>query len=52
MRRLGIITGLTQRTPELLAKEIARCRDMTNKPLREPDISPDVHAQPYRYIAA
>ena len=23
---LGIITGLTQRTPELLAKEIARCR--------------------------
>src|ERR1700733_5615403 len=29
---LGIITGLTQRTPELLAKEIARCREMTNKP--------------------
>ena len=29
---LGIITGLTQRTPELLAKEIARCRDMTDKP--------------------
>jgi NAD(P)H-dependent flavin oxidoreductase YrpB (nitropropane dioxygenase family) len=29
---LGIITGLTQRTPELLAKEIARCRDMTAKP--------------------
>src|SRR5579862_7186453 len=29
---LGIITGLTQRTPELLAKEIARCRDMTKKP--------------------
>ena len=24
---LGIITGLTQSTPELLAKEIARCRD-------------------------
>ncbi|MGE0830551.1 MAG: NAD(P)H-dependent flavin oxidoreductase [Hyphomonadaceae bacterium] len=29
---LGIITGLTQRTPELLAKEIARCREMTSKP--------------------
>ena len=29
---LGIITGLTQRTPELLAREIARCREMTSKP--------------------
>ena len=29
---LGVITGLTQRTPELLAREIARCRDMTDKP--------------------
>jgi NADH:quinone reductase (non-electrogenic) len=29
---LGIITGLTQRTPELLTKEIARCREMTDKP--------------------
>jgi len=29
---LGIITGLTQRTPELLAKEIAKCRAMTDKP--------------------
>ncbi|MBB6193261.1 nitronate monooxygenase [Sphingobium wenxiniae] len=29
---LGIITGLTQRTPELLAKEIARCREMTDRP--------------------
>src|SRR5918994_3778332 len=29
---LGLITGLTQKTPELLAKEIARCRDMTDKP--------------------
>lgn len=29
---LGIITGLTQRTPEKLAQEIARCRDMTDKP--------------------
>jgi nitronate monooxygenase len=29
---LGIITGLTQGTPEKLAAEIARCRDMTDKP--------------------
>jgi NADH:quinone reductase (non-electrogenic) len=29
---LGIITGLTQRTPEALAAEIRRCRDMTDKP--------------------
>src|SRR5262245_10501026 len=29
---LGIITGLTQRTPEALANEIRRCRDMTAKP--------------------
>jgi NADH:quinone reductase (non-electrogenic) len=29
---LGIITGLTQRSPEDLAKEIARCREMTDKP--------------------
>ncbi len=29
---LGIITGLTQKTPELLAKEIARCRSMTDRP--------------------
>jgi NADH:quinone reductase (non-electrogenic) len=29
---LGIITGLTQRTPADLANEIKRCRDMTDKP--------------------
>ena len=29
---LGIITGLTQKTPEDLAKEIARCHEMTDKP--------------------
>ena len=29
---LGIITALTQGTPEKLAAEIARCRDMTDKP--------------------
>jgi nitronate monooxygenase len=29
---LGIITGLTQKTPTDLAHEIARCREMTDKP--------------------
>ncbi len=29
---LGIITGLTQKTPADLANEIARCKDMTDKP--------------------
>ena len=29
---LGIITGLTQPTPEALAKEIAKCNGMTDKP--------------------
>ena len=29
---LGIITGLTQKTPRDLANEIARCHDMTDKP--------------------
>ncbi len=29
---LGILTGLTQKTPELLAKEIRRCRAMTDQP--------------------
>ena len=29
---LGIITGLTQKTPAALANEIARCRDLTDNP--------------------
>ncbi len=29
---LGIITGLTQKSPADLANEIARCKDMTDKP--------------------
>ena len=29
---LGLITALTQKTPALLAQEIARCREMTDKP--------------------
>ncbi len=51
---LGIITGLTQNTPELLAKEIARCRDMTDKPFGvNLTFLPSFTAPPYReYIAA
>ena len=30
---LGIITGLTQRTPADLANEIRRCKEMTSKPI-------------------
>jgi len=30
---LGIITALTQRTPKDLANEIAKCQDMTDKPI-------------------
>lgn len=29
---LGVLTALTQPTPEALVKEIERCRDMTDKP--------------------
>lgn len=29
---LGIITGLTQRTPGDLSNEIAKCRELTDKP--------------------
>jgi NADH:quinone reductase (non-electrogenic) len=51
---LGIITALTQKTPELLAKEIARCRDMTDKPFGvNLTFLPSFAAPPYpEYIAA
>jgi NAD(P)H-dependent flavin oxidoreductase YrpB (nitropropane dioxygenase family) len=51
---LGIITGLTQKTPELLAKEIARCRAMTDKPFGvNLTFLPSFTAPPYpEYIAA
>src|SRR6202166_2198903 len=51
---LGIITGLTQRTPELLAKEIARCHDLTDKPFGvNLTFLPSFSAPPYpEYIAA
>ncbi|SFQ05544.1 nitronate monooxygenase family protein [Variovorax sp. 770b2] len=51
---LGLITGLTQKTPELLSKEIARCRDMTDKPFGvNLTFLPTFSAPPYaEYIAA
>jgi nitronate monooxygenase len=51
---LGIITGLTQKTPDLLAKEIARCRNMTDKPFGvNLTFLPAVTAPPYpEYIRA
>lgn len=51
---LGIITALTQKTPELLAREIARCRDMTDKPFGvNLTFLPMLSAPPYQeYIAA
>src|SRR6195952_4933393 len=51
---LGIITGLTQRTPELLAKEIANRKAMRNKPFGvNLTFLPAFTAPPYpEYIAA
>jgi nitronate monooxygenase len=47
---LGFITALTQPTPEALAKEIARCRTMTDKPFGVnitflPSIKPPPYAE-------
>jgi NADH:quinone reductase (non-electrogenic) len=45
---LGFITALTQPTPEALAKEIARCRDMTDKPFGiNLTILPSIKPPPY-----
>ena len=51
---LGIITGLTQKTPELLAREIARCREMTDAPFGvNLTFLPSFAAPPYpEYIRA
>src|SRR6201996_5765373 len=51
---LGIITGLTQTTPEPLAKEVARCREMPDKPIGvNLTFLPTFSAPPYpEYIAA
>ena len=47
---LGFITALTQPTPEDLVKEIARCRDLTDKPFGVnltilPSITPPPYAE-------
>ncbi|WP_072803040.1 NAD(P)H-dependent flavin oxidoreductase [Rhodococcoides yunnanense] len=45
---LGFITALTQPTPELLAKEIARCRELTDKPFGvNLTILPTINPVPY-----
>jgi NADH:quinone reductase (non-electrogenic) len=51
---LGIITGLTQRTPELLAREIARAKGLTDKPFGvNLTFLPGFESPPYpEYIAA
>jgi len=51
---LGIITGLTQKTPADLANEIARCNDMTDKPFGvNLTFLPSFTAPPYlEYIEA
>lgn len=51
---LGILTGLTQPTPEDLAREIARCRTMTDKPFGvNMTIFPTISPPPYDdYISA
>lgn len=45
---LGFLTALTQPRPEALAKEIARCRDMTDKPFGvNLTILPTIEPVPY-----
>jgi len=51
---LGIITALTQPTPEHLSREIARCREMTDQPIGvNLTFLPNFSAPPYaEYIQA
>jgi NAD(P)H-dependent flavin oxidoreductase YrpB (nitropropane dioxygenase family) len=51
---LGIITALSQTTPEALTKEIARCREMTSKPFGvNITILPSIKPPPYEeYVKA
>src|SRR5213592_3721918 len=45
---LGFITALTQPTPEDLAKEIARCRELTDRPFGvNLTILPSINPPPY-----
>lgn len=52
---LGIITALTQRTPEDLAKEIAKCQKLTDKPFGVnltflPSVTPPPYAEYIKVI--
>src|SRR4249919_363408 len=52
---LGCITALTQPTPEALAREIARCRELTDRPFGVnltilPSIKPPPYAEYRRAI--
>jgi NAD(P)H-dependent flavin oxidoreductase YrpB (nitropropane dioxygenase family) len=49
---LGILTALTQPTPEDLANEIRRCREMTDKPFGvNLTLLPSINPPPYaRYL--
>lgn len=49
---LGILTALTQPTPQDLAREIARCREMTDKPFAvNVTVLPAVNAPNYKEYA-
>ena len=49
---LGILTALTQPSPEALVKEIARCREMTDKPFAvNLTILPTIKPVPYEEYA-
>jgi nitronate monooxygenase len=49
---LGILTALTQATPDDLRKEIARCREMTDKPFGvNITILPSINPPPYEEYA-
>lgn len=49
---LGILTGLTQPTPEDLRKEIRRCRTMTDKPFGvNLTFLPAINLPPYKEYA-
>ena len=54
---LGIITALTLGTPEKLANEIARCREMTDKPFGVnmtflPSLTPPNYEELFKVIIA
>ena len=49
---LGILTGLTQPTPQALAAEIERCKSMTDKPFGvNLTVFPTINAPDYRAYA-